>query len=103
MFFYCEECCEIFSDEEAEHRDAELGDSVPKGTKIAICPYCGSDDLIEADTCERCGTPIVPGEHLCDGCEGDLYGAVQNIVESFHGDVADAKENFVGYLERRWL
>ena len=100
---YCNSCCEFFSEEEAKKRDVVLGDSMPPGLKVGICPYCGSEDLVEAGSCERCGAPILPDEHLCECCEDELYGAVHRIVESYQGDVQDAKEKFLDYIERRWM
>ena len=103
MSYYCNDCCEIFDESEADSRETVLGDSMPPGTRVALCPYCGSDDLEEADTCERCGTPIPPDEHLCDDCRDDLGYGVRSLIESFRGDVLDGERHFFDYLEREWL
>lgn len=102
MKYYCNNCCEILDESELEWRNTELEDSRSPWDKVAICPCCGSEELEEAAFCERCGEPIPPGEHLCDVCEGDLYGIVQGAIESFQGDVLDAKDKFFDYLEREW-
>lgn len=103
MKYYCNDCNEFFSDEDAASRPTELEDSRPQGERVMLCPYCGSEDYDEAAYCERCGEPIPPDEHLCDVCEGDLYGIVQGAIESFRGDVYDAKDKFFDYLERKWF
>ena len=102
-YVYCCNCNEIFNEADADSRPAELEDGREYGSKIMLCPYCGSEELEEAGICERCGTPILPDEHLCECCEDDLYGAVQNIIESYQGDVLDAQGKFFDYLERRWF
>lgn len=103
MTYYCNDCNEFFSDEDAASRPAVLEDGKPPWATVMLCPYCGSEDYDEAAYCERCGEPIPPDEHLCDVCEGDLYGIVQGAIESFRGDVYDAKDKFFDYLERKWF
>ena len=103
MCYYCNDCNNMFEESEADSRPTRLEDSRPKGGFVMLCPYCGSDDLEEASYCERCGEPIPPDEHLCDVCEGDLYGIVQGAIESYKGDVFDAKSKFFDYLERKWF
>lgn len=49
----CRNCGERFSEDNAEKRWAELGDSGRIcGDKVAVCPYCGSDDLFEEGSYE---------------------------------------------------
>lgn len=103
MYYYCNDCNEIMSDSELDSRPCELGDSLPPGSRVGICPYCGSEDLVEASTCDRCGTPIPPDEHLCDNCEGDLYGIVDRAVCEVGGEYMKAKETLFDYMERRWF
>ena len=100
---YCNDCNELFLDSEAESRPTVLEDGKPPWERVMLCPFCGSEDLDEADSCERCGEPIPPGEHLCECCEDDLYGIVQGAIESYKGDVFDAKSKFFDYLERKWF
>ena len=103
MIYYCNDCCEFIEEQDLDSRPCELEDGLPRGTKISLCPYCGSEDLEEADFCERCGTPIPPDEHLCQDCEDDLGYGVRSLIESFQGDVLDAREKFFDYLEREWF
>lgn len=100
---YCNDCCEFFREEEADTRDARLEDSLRPWEKVMMCPYCGSEDLEEAGTCRRCGGPCLPGEDLCDVCEGDLYGIVNSAVENVGGEYLKAKDILFDYLEREWL
>ena len=102
-YYYCHDCDEIFNEAEADSRLAELEDSRPKGTRILLCPYCGSEELEEAGACERCGAPILPDEHLCDCCEDELGYGVRSLIESFKGDVLDGERHFFDYLEREWF
>ena len=102
-YYYCCDCDEIFNEAEADSRPAELEDGRPQGTRIMLCPYCGSEELEEAGTCERCGAPILPDEHLCQDCEDDLGYGVRSLIESFKGDVLDGERHFFDYLERVWL
>ena len=96
--FYCNNCNEIFNESEAASRKPRLEDSVSPWERIAVCPYCGSEELEEAGVCERCGEPIPPDEHLCECCHDDLYGIVETAVREARG-----REVLFDYMEREWF
>ena len=98
MMFYCNNCNEIFAESEARGRKPRLEDSMSPWEWIAICPYCGSEELGEAGTCERCGEPIPPDEHLCECCHDDLYGIVDTAIKEARG-----REVLFDYMEREWF
>ena len=100
---YCNDCGEIFDERDASYRKAELEDSVEAWQSIMICPCCGSEELEEAGTCERCGEPIPPEDRYCECCEGDLYGIVDKAVCEVGGEYIKAKDILMDYIERRWF
>ena len=97
--FYCNNCNEIFEESAAHSRPAVEEDSLPPWEWVAVCPYCGSEDLDEASFCERCGEPIPPGESLCDCCRDDLYGIWDRAVCEVGGEYTKAKEILLNYIE----
>lgn len=101
--FYCNNCNEIFAESEARGRKPRLEDSMSPWEWIAICPYCGSEELEEAGTCERCGEPIPPGHYYCEACNDDLHFIVDHAIGEVGGDYDKAKYVLFDYLEREWL
>lgn len=104
MKYYCNYCDAILDEEDLHHRFAEEEDCVPRGTKVATCPYCNeADGLEEADECEICGEAIKPDDHLCNECKHTLHDDVENLVLRFRGDYFEAKDKFLDYIERSWF
>lgn len=71
-YFYCNDCHEIFSEEEAIYSTVEnvhwwLDDKPVERWTERLCPYCRSDDLEECEYCDYCGEPFPPGALPADG------------------------------------
>lgn len=41
----CDNCGTVFDESEADSRWSQLGDSLPPGVKICVCPECGGEDF----------------------------------------------------------
>lgn len=75
-YWYCQRCKEVISQDDLRFvREAErhywLDDSPVESYAYALCPYCGSDQIDEADYCEVCGEPFVPEDlegGICKEC-----------------------------------
>lgn len=68
--YWCVGCGETFSDGEATLVARSLEDG---GTEhIAVCPYCGYDEIEEAAQCAWCGKSMASGKlnggYYCDTC-----------------------------------
>lgn len=70
----CCRCGRTYSEWETESRPAELGDGLPPWSRVAVCPYCGSDDNEECDMSvdlwawtEECDRRVCVGD--CDLCD----------------------------------
>lgn len=70
-YFYCEDCDEIFSEDNAGTKRTEWG----YGDKeFYSCPTCGSIELRDAEYCVICGEPIVPDSvSVCTECVEALH------------------------------
>ena len=59
--YYCENCREEFDEpriEKTTYEDFyEIGAEFPNKTEMNLekCPYCGSDEFEEMETCDKCG------------------------------------------------
>lgn len=74
-WLYCRHCGEPFDDHDVVKTKEYLTDDPRDWVLNYECPFCHSDDLEEADSCERCGK-VLPIEDLrdgiCDDCIDDL-------------------------------
>lgn len=78
--FFCNHCRKTFTEWDAHHRPARLEDSADPWTNVTTCPYCGSDEIEEAEICPLCRKPhkkTLTG--YCDPCtnytKAALWGA----------------------------
>lgn len=101
-YFYCEDCGNIFSEEDAKVRVEDWG----YGTReIYVCPECFNKNITDAEKCECCGEPIAPTEKFCEICKHDLYKIWDKAVEAVLGiadidkDYMDCQELFLDYLD----
>lgn len=79
----CDDCLRVFSDDEVVKRrttyEAEYGVSnlFPNSTPMTkyLCPFCGSDEITEAEQCEKCLEYFHPDNinwNLCVLCEKEV-------------------------------
>lgn len=78
MHFYCQDCGEIFSEDNAKILWDGDGRVV---TNYYACPDCRSTDIKDASVCEICGKPIPPDKHICEECLQEMNGAWNALVE----------------------
>lgn len=80
-YYYCENCKELFPDYDVECKTEEdvhwwLDDKPSQTFYFYYCPYCHSEDIAEAPTCEECGDWFLPDEldddGLCANCREEL-------------------------------
>lgn len=102
MVWYCNECGELFRETDAGTRRAVEEDDTYPWVQIMTCPCCGSDELEEAEECERCGEPIAPGQTFCEACESDLKGAFEEAVKGLGGDYVKAKDCLLDFIAERY-
>lgn len=82
MYNYCRECGEFFKEPNYRH-EKELHTEVGAYEEwdVPTCPFCGSEDLEDAYTCECCGEPHSLDPYgLCKECEAELRNAVMDIA-----------------------
>ena len=77
MMYYCENCDELFDEEDAHYEDCGFYTEVWGHQEYQEfwelqCPYCRSTELEEATTCSCCGEYFKPNELdddcLCEDC-----------------------------------
>lgn len=68
---YCYHCDRFFDESElVQQRDPSVG------YHVYVCPYCGSDDLGESDTCVSCDEDFIEGEISNGYCLECLRNAI---------------------------
>lgn len=78
MKYYCKECGWIFEEDHAAFRLAEPEDGQPRGTKVMVCPDCGSSAIDEAQD-HNCGNCVWRAEFAedktlrCGNKDSDWY------------------------------
>lgn len=101
IYFHCEDCGSIFTDETAKVLWDGDGREV---TNYYACPDCRSTAVAECEKCRICGAPTYPDDDYCDDCKI----ALKKIWESAVGEVMDkcddadyveAERRFIEYLE----
>lgn len=103
-YYYCYECEEFFTEEEAGHRAAQLEDAMPPGTQVMCCPSCGSSEITEAEVCRKCGKPIFGRSvEFCEDCEREMDDVIGDLLCTMDADYDDAIYAFAEYMERKWL
>lgn len=60
MKYVCKECGEVFEEWEADgcYEDIESFEGITHYALTCRCPYCGSDEIVEGDTCELCDSGV---------------------------------------------
>ena len=80
MMYYCKNCEELFDKEDAHYEDCGFwcefwGHDVYKEEYEMQCPYCRSERIEKAYTCDGCGEYFRPyeldGDDLCECCRED--------------------------------
>lgn len=78
MKYYCEDCGEVFDEDEIELRvNGEWleywGSRVYREVNTSLCPHCGSESIQEASYCDKCGEAYPPENldenNLCEDCK----------------------------------
>ena len=68
----CDNCGLIFTESEADSRWSQLGDSLPPGIKIVVCPDCGGERTITRRTKMSWYSDGEPFDEydppFCEGC-----------------------------------
>lgn len=105
-YYYCSECGELFEKSEAGGR-AE--DPSPRGVSLAsgyyltdVCPWCGSDELIEANECVLCGDPIKPTTRFCRDCM-DYMEPLMDIIENYLGRRKKTREDDAYIIDEAYM
>lgn len=72
LIYKCHDCGEAFNEPKIETW-VERQDGDPVRYRLLFCPYCGSEDIDEAEECSECGEyhfELFNG--ICAGCLKDL-------------------------------
>ena len=76
MYFHCRDCHEHFAAPEKQlvYDESEAWGEVARTySELELCPFCGSEDLLEVYMCDVCGKDAaVPGGDVCVECEKKL-------------------------------
>lgn len=95
--------CGVFFEEPIVVKD----DPSPRGVALTSgyyydshCPSCGSENLEEAEVCERCGEPIPYGAVLCDDCM-DILESYIGVLEKTIGLPHDTLEDAISVMYAR--
>ena len=77
----CEDCGEVFKADDAARRPSRLEDGLLPWDGVTLCPFCGSEELVELRKCELCGDPITDDEssNLCEDCRGEIDYAFMDL------------------------
>ena len=82
--FKCEECGEIFSEEEIAHWSESMGEywGSPCSQEFAGCPYCHCCGYDEIEPCKICGSyeEKEVGDVCCEDCKKDLVKKLSYII-----------------------
>lgn len=105
--YFCDDCGEII-----EYPDKVFEDPSPVGVSLAsgyyvtyICPYCGSESVIDAGECEICKEPCDPNERFCPECS-ELADGVVEIAKQYterlfkNKDIKSVEDVFIAIMER---
>lgn len=83
---YCKDCNEIFSEDEVIIKDygnveEVWGSSVKCSYKIPVCPFCLSEDIVEAEICPKCKNHVREEDinesgycYQCEKLKGNIKG-----------------------------
>lgn len=69
--YACDNCKEVFAPEEAGNRWEQLGERYTDGVNYALCPFCGSDEIVDAVRCDGCREyfhPDMLDDFFCADC-----------------------------------
>lgn len=87
---YCNGCLHFFS--RAERRTSS------EGEPYSCCPFCGDDDIEDADKCQKCGT-LYTSETL-DEYEGLCPECAKETVDIFRAFLNTLSEPQRAYLNK---
>ena len=106
MKYYCTDCQSIIDEDELLTRTEDYGEG--NYVDFAVCPYCGSDEVDEAKTCELCGEAFNPDElgNFCDECWIDLGNyfrlAVEALMKDYKLDEERARDILLEFLAEKY-
>lgn len=92
--YACNNCRKVFDVEESSTIHECVGEYMgqPAYLDYAACPYCGCDDLEEAEECECCGEYHHPEAiyhtsvgNYCEECTMDIWDEFNKIKEGKRG------------------
>lgn len=80
-YYRCLDCGRVQSEYELAQRKAVLEDGMAPWEFVDICCDCGSDNLLELNTCELCHGPIVmSSSDFCQECRELIDGAFRDAI-----------------------
>lgn len=72
----CENCGETFPPEDVAYHTESHGFTDGLVEKFACCPFCGSSDVLDTETCDICGKEFPDGEIESGYCLDCLWEAI---------------------------
>lgn len=97
-YWYCQDCGEIFADEDARVLWEDYGHGRIEHT---ACPVCRSLSVTEAGTCKICGKPTADEEY-CEDCKTAVYKiwekAVNEVLDLCDCDYTECESRFIEFL-----
>ena len=86
MKYYCYDCGSLIDEDELLTKTEEYNRG--EFVDYAVCPYCGSEEVDEAKTCELCGEAFSPDKlgDYCEDCEIELNAYFRLSVEALAKD-----------------
>ena len=84
-YWYCQDCGEIFADEDARVLWEDYGHGRIEHT---ACPVCRSLSVTEAGTCKICGKPTADEEY-CEDCHNAMCDAWEKLVDTVYSRRAE--------------
>lgn len=93
--FYCYDCGEFFEEPKTLYEGHSELDEGPVWEAYGACPYCQSDRIDTAQTCDICGEYIV-GD-ICENCADLIKGKADDVRELISKYKLDQNE-FINYL-----
>ena len=99
--YVCNDCGELFEEPIERTDDLGLPDEVRRGyvERYGVCPYCESEDFVEARICDVCGEygKLYTGAHInyCKSCYEHTLKRFTDLLSDFSAEekeiLADAE------------
>ena len=99
--YICKSCGEHFDDPDVKKEYTGVSsEGYHEYFEVGHCPYCGSDDIEEAEKCRICGEWFYSdGKEFCNNCLEDLSKELYGIQAKYTIDFETLQDWIGDYFE----